>query len=313
MTPREKLAAMVANELGVEGLEKDAGWLGRLGVAAKNIGGAIAARRPIFGSRAYARGLRARRVAGAQTMAKARISGHKEYGKAMEAAGRKGLPQAAAKTKAVKVEKGIVGGAAKAVKKDPFTAKVPKAPGTKKKTPRAPGGPPPAATATATRPDAPGPVTPATPAPAPTGGGGGGGMAALGLGYGVTSGSSKTTAAIEALLNKTGSLTDEEVGQLISGSMELGFADHVEKTAKGYGYAPKKKKKADAPEGQEKTAAFGKKSAKGILYSKYDVNDIIEHLAGEFGREEPIEKDAAAVPTLRKFSSMLKEELTRPT
>ncbi len=138
-------------------------------------------------------------------------------------------------------------------------------------------------------------------------------MAALGLGYGVTSGSSKTTAAIEALLNKTGSLTDEEVGQLISGSMELGFADHVEKTAKGYGYAPKKKKKADAPEGQEKTAAFGKKSAKGILYSKYDVNDIIEHLAGEFGREEPIEKDAAAVLTRRKFSSMLKEELTRPT
>jgi hypothetical protein len=103
-------------------------------------------------------------------------------------------------------------------------------------------------------------------------------------------------------------MTDEQVGKIISEAMEHGFRDQLEKEAKGYGYKKKPMKK----KGEEKTAAFGQMK-NGILFGKYTPQDLIEHLAAQYGRPEPIEKEASKKTAREKLASYVEAELARPS
>lgn len=107
-------------------------------------------------------------------------------------------------------------------------------------------------------------------------------------------------------------MTNEQVGKVISEAMEHGFADQIEKEAKkrGYkGYGKSMKKKSSEA---EKTAEVGQRKD-GILFGKYTTQDILQHLASQFGRTEPIEKEASNKTPREKLASMVEAELARPS
>lgn len=54
-------------------------------------------------------------------------------------------------------------------------------------------------------------------------------------------------------------------------------------------------------------------SDRKILYSKLNVDDIIGHLASQFGRVEGVDKEASHRPGFAKLAKFVQEELARPT
>lgn len=72
-----------------------------------------------------------------------------------------------------------------------------------------------------------------------------------------------------------------------------------------------------APVRVEKTACCHEKPAadpsQKIRYSKLNVDDIIGHLADQFGRVEGVDKEASHRPGFAKLAKLVQEELARPT
>ena len=108
---------------------------------------------------------------------------------------------------------------------------------------------------------------------------------------------------------------EEKMAALAELSMEAGFNDFINKLAAGAGCPKAKgmmKKKAEKP--QEKTASVVKEiDGRKVRFDKLTAEDIVAHLAEQWGRPEDLEKQAAAHPATAKFAALLSEELSRPT
>lgn len=97
-------------------------------------------------------------------------------------------------------------------------------------------------------------------------------------------------------------------------SMEAGFNDFINKLAAGAGCPKAKGMMKKKAEGQEKTASVIKEiDGRKVRFDKLTAEDIVAHLAEQWGRPEDLEKQAAARPVTAKFAAFLAEELARPT
>lgn len=107
---------------------------------------------------------------------------------------------------------------------------------------------------------------------------------------------------------------EEKLAALAELSMEAGFNDFIGKLAAGAGCAKAMKAMKKKGEEQEKTASVVKEiDGRKVRFDKLTAEDIVSHLAEQWGRPEDLEKQAAARPATAKFSAFLKEALARPT
>lgn len=102
--------------------------------------------------------------------------------------------------------------------------------------------------------------------------------------------------------SESGAKTAEErFAAIAEAATSAGFDDAIAEAAVKAGY------------GAEKTASSVKEvDGRKVLFSKLSVEDLINHLASEYGRPEQIEKAAAEKPATAKFASLLSEALARP-
>lgn len=97
-------------------------------------------------------------------------------------------------------------------------------------------------------------------------------------------------------------------------SMEAGFNDFVDKLAAGAGCPKAMAKMKKKAEGQEKTASVVKEiDGRKVRFNGLTPEDVVAHLAEQWGRPEDLEKQAASRPATAKFAALLKEALVRPT
>jgi len=164
----------------------------------------------------------------------------------------------------------------------------------------------------------------------------------------------KTTMDMKAIIEKTAKLAanasdDEKVAALAQVSMESGFEDALAGQARALGYegdlsktAADEEKKEDEEKGEkkndekkeeekdekkkdlppwlqkakEKDKEEKESSARPILYNKFTTQDIIGHLAAQWGRHEPVEKEASErkPSASEKLARLVEKELAaRPT
>jgi hypothetical protein len=126
---------------------------------------------------------------------------------------------------------------------------------------------------------------------------------------------------------------EEKRAALAELSMEAGFNDFIDKFAAGAGCPGSKIRSKGKGRGlgrgggkgpigtpigeklsQEKTASVVKEiDGRKVRFDKLTAEDIVAHLAEQWGRPEDLEKQAAARPVTAKFAAFLAEELARPT
>jgi hypothetical protein len=134
------------------------------------------------------------------------------------------------------------------------------------------------------------------------------------------------------------SMSDGFDGELLAQAQALGYDAGIAKTAaddkkdeekdekeeKEEGKDEEKKEKSLPPWLQKKTDEKKdekkedekKSSARPILYNKFTAHDIAAHLQSQFGRQDPVEKDASVkkVSAAEKLAALVEKELAaRPT
>lgn len=107
---------------------------------------------------------------------------------------------------------------------------------------------------------------------------------------------------------------EERLDAVAELSLEAGFNDFIEKLAAGAGCPKAMAKMKKKAEEQEKTASVVKEiDGRKVRFDKLTAEDIVTHLAEQFGRPEDLEKQAAERPATAKFALLLSEEFNRPT
>lgn len=100
---------------------------------------------------------------------------------------------------------------------------------------------------------------------------------------------------------------DEKIAMAMELAIENGFTNEILDVA---GYAPLAEHEKTA---SEERPAEKKANKPEIRYTKLTVQDIIGHLSDQWGRPEPIEKDAAERPGYAKLAKLVEVELSRPS
>lgn len=180
----------------------------------------------------------------------------------------------------------------------------------------------------------PGEVAPVTPPPdvkrragagkpkKPDAPGGGGGTAAtmgasmlMGGGGGPEQQTTGITAGVEMkeLIEKIAvemkdATPEERLEAVAAISMESGFNTALLAEARKCGFSDGSEKTASEKKPEEKKAGEPK-----VLHSRFTVQDIIGHLAAQFGRVEGVEKDASQETPRIKLAKLVEAELARPT